>query len=83
MFSVARCDESLLFMFTHSLPYVQNFNRRDFAICPFNARHVVPKREFDDHISRCEDRVSTFILHFFLEKKILKFIISLLGQSGG
>ena len=29
---------------------------RDYRQCPFNARHVVPKPEFDYHIQICEDR---------------------------
>ena len=40
--------------------YLQNFDQRKFAKCPFNARHVVPKREFDDHLKHCPDRVSEY-----------------------
>ena len=29
---------------------------KDFRQCPFNARHVVPKPEFDYHIKTCDDR---------------------------
>lgn len=34
----------------------QNFNPRDFKQCPFNARHIVPKLEFEYHIQICDDR---------------------------
>ena len=40
----------------HIMKCRKNFGQRDYATCPFNARHVVPKVEFQDHISRCEDR---------------------------
>ena len=34
----------------------QNFYVKDYRQCPFNARHVVPKPEFEYHIQVCEDR---------------------------
>ena len=29
---------------------------KDYKVCPFNARHVVPKPEFDYHLQSCGDR---------------------------
>ena len=29
---------------------------KDYKVCPFNARHVVPKPEFDYHLQTCGDR---------------------------
>lgn len=40
----------------HIIKCGKNFNKKDFRVCPFNSRHVVPKNDLESHLHQCQDR---------------------------
>uniref|UniRef100_A0A8C5M4V7 CHHC U11-48K-type domain-containing protein n=1 Tax=Leptobrachium leishanense TaxID=445787 RepID=A0A8C5M4V7_9ANUR len=47
----------------HIVKCRENNLKADMRACPFNARHVVPRRDYELHKSTCPDKVSLDDLH--------------------